>query len=241
MEKRDEGFSRASHQEKREGIIRDYSLVNQVAKEMRSRILNAEVKGGEQLIELKLIAQFGISRTPLREAFRVLEKEGLVEIIPRRGTYVKRIESDDIKENFPVRAILEGLAARLSCGNITPHDIDEMEDAYESMKKAVRERDFLEFRKSHFHSHEIFINASRNKTLINTLKNLRMHTLWHRYTYHYYVENYGTALKYHRQIIDLYKEKERSPDKIEEIVRQHIESAMEFFMQALEKHESKSG
>ena len=217
--------------------FRSVTLVDQIAKALRDDILTGSIKGGDQLLEDQLKNEFGISRTPLREAFRVLEKEGLVEILPRKGTFVKRISRQDIEENFPVRAILEGLAARLAYTNYTQQDIHEMEDIFDHMKEAAQRKDFIDYLKHHITFHEIFINASKNETLIALLHNLRMHTLWHRYTYHYYKEDFRNSLKIHRQIMDLFKEKKVSQEEIEKVVRQHIEVYLGPFLAAMEKLE----
>ena len=201
--------------------------------------MTGRFKGGDQLLEDSLKIEFGISRTPLREAFRVLEKEGLVEILPRKGTFVKRISRQDIEENFPVRAILEGLAARLAYENLKDQNINEMEEVVEYMKEAAQRKDFIDYAKNHIAFHEIFINASGNETLIALLHNLRMHTLWHRYTHHYYKEDFRNSLKIHRQIIDLFKEKKVPAEEIEKVVRQHIEVALGPFLKAMEKLEGK--
>ena len=218
-------------------FFRSISLVDQIANALRDDILTGRFKGGDQLLEDSLKIKFGISRTPLREAFRILEKQGLVEILPRRGTFVKRITKQDIEENFPVRAILEGLAARLAYESLRDQDISEMEEIIEYMKKAAQRKDFIDYAKNHIAFHEIFINASGNETLIAHLHNLRMHTLWHRYTHHYYKEDFRNSLKIHQRIIDLFKEKEVPAEKIEKVVRQHIEVALGPFLKAMEKLE----
>ncbi|MBC8461409.1 MAG: GntR family transcriptional regulator, partial [Deltaproteobacteria bacterium] len=149
---------------------------------MKDDILTGRLKGGDQLLEDRLKNEFDISRTPLREAFRILEKDGLVEILPRKGAFVKRISRQDIEENFPVRALLEGLAARLAYANLTQQDIEDMEEVFEYMAEAAEKKDFSEYSMHHLAFHEIFINASKNETLIALLRTLRMHRLWHRYT-----------------------------------------------------------
>jgi len=219
--------------------FRSTTLVDQIASALKDDILTGSLKGGDQLLEDSLKNEFGISRTPLREAFRVLEKEGLVEILPRKGTFVKRISRQDIEENFPVRAILEGLAARLAYPNLSNQDIEQMEEVFEYMKEAAQRKDFIDYAKYHFTFHETFINASNNENLIALLHNLRMHTLWHRYTYQYYKEDFRNSLKIHRRIIDLFKEKKVSPEEIEKVVRQHIEVALIPFLSAMEKLEMK--
>jgi len=221
-------------------VFQSVSLVDQVANTLRDDILTGRLKGGDQLLEDSLKIEFGISRTPLREAFRVLEKEGLAEILPRRGTFVKRITRQDIEENFPVRAILEGLAARLAYENLRGQNTNEMEEVIEYMKEAAQRKDFIDYAKNHIVFHEIFINASGNETLIALLHNLRMHTLWHRYTHHYYKEDFRNSLKVHRQIIDLFKEKKVPAEEVEKVVRQHIEVALGPFLNAMEKLEGKT-
>ena len=217
--------------------FRSLSLVDQIALALKDDILTGKLKGGDQLLEDRLKEDLDISRTPLREAFRVLEKEGLVEILPRKGTFVKRISRQDIEENFPIRAILEGLAARLAYANLTDQDINEMGEIFEGMREAAEKEDIMGFLKHHIAFHEIFINASENQTLVSFLRTLRMHTLWHRYTYQYYKEDFSYSLKIHRRIIDLFREKKVSPEEIEKVVRQHIEIALERFLNAMEKLE----
>ena len=218
-------------------VFRSLTLVDQISRALKDDILTGKLKGGDQLLEDSLKNEFGISRTPLREAFRVLEKEGLVDILPRKGAFVRRISKQDIEENFPVRATLEGLAARLAYDNLTQQDLDEMEEIFECMKEAAQRKDFADYAKHHVAFHEIFIDGSRNGTLIGQLHTLRMHTLWHRYTYHYYKEDFENSLKIHRRIIDLFREKKVSAEEIEKVVREHIEVALDPFLVAMGKLE----
>lgn len=220
--------------------IRDFraaTLVEQIAEALKSDILNGTLKGGDQLLEDRLKNEFDVSRTPLREAIRVLEKEGLVEIIPRKGAFVRRISRQDIEENFPVRAALEGVAAGLAYKNLTEQDIDEMEEDFGNMREAAEKEDFMEYLKHHLSFHEIFIKASENETLISILENLRMHTLWHRYTYQYYKQDFRYSLKVHRRILDLLREKKAHPEEVQKVVQEHIEVALQPFLNTMEKLE----
>lgn len=225
--------------DQKEGLrsFRSVTLVDQIARALKDDIFTGKLRGGDQLLEDRLKDKFGVSRTPLREAFRLLEKDGLIEIKPRKGAFVRRITRQDIEENFPVRAILEGLAARLAYPNFTRQDIEEMEEVFECMKEVAKKQDFSDYSMHHAVFHEIFINASKNETLITLLRNLRMHTLWHRYTYQYYKEDFKNSLMIHRKIIDLFKGKKASPEEIEKAVRQHIEVALGPFLIAMEKLE----
>ena len=216
------------------------SLVEQVAASLKQDILSGKLKGGDPLREDRLKEEFGISRTPLREAFRILENEGLIEILPRRGAYVKRITRKDIEENFPVRAVLEGLAAKLAHKNLTLQELRDMEEALEFMKEAAARDDAQDYSMHHASFHEIFIAASRNETLIALLHNLRMHTLWHRYTYHYYKEDFDRSLEVHKKILDLFKNRRTRQETVEKAVRKHIEEALQPFLRAMDQLEDTS-
>ena len=220
--------------EKAKPTFKAVTLVDQICRALRDNILSGRFKGGQQLLEDQMKNEYGISRTPLREAFRILEKEGLVEIVPRKGTFVKGITRQDVEEHFPVRAILEGLAARLACSNLQQEDLSKMEDLFQSMENEAQKGDFIEYSKYHSTFHEIVITASRNDTLIALLQNLRLHTLWHRYTYQYYKKDFKKSLESHRQLIELYKEKEPDRDKIENLFRQHIEVGLDSFLSAMD-------
>jgi DNA-binding transcriptional regulator YhcF (GntR family) len=87
-------------------------LPQRISQALIKAILDRTLRGGDRLVETELQKHFGVSRSPLREAFRDLEKRGLVEIRARRGTFVKKITRKDINEHYPVLAVLEGLAAR---------------------------------------------------------------------------------------------------------------------------------
>lgn len=219
----------------KENFFRPTVLVERVSRILTEAIVEGALKGDDQLIEADLKEQFGISRSPLREAFRVLEKKGLVEIKPRKGTFVKKITRRDIEEHFPVRSALEGLAAREAYPKMNEKDRDEMTQEFENMKIAVSKNDAKAFWEHHFLFHEIWIDASGNLILINLLKTLRMHAMWYRFSYKYYKEDFNKSLKIHKRILDLFKTKKSDPKKIEDVVRNHIEVAVERFLVYLEE------
>ena len=94
---------------------------------LREAILKGELKPGERLMELQLASKLGVSRTPIREAIRMLEQEGLAVTIPRRGAEVARMTEKDMKDVLQIREVLDELAVRLACDNITKEEIKELE------------------------------------------------------------------------------------------------------------------
>lgn len=213
------------------------SLGVQVAEILSQAILEGDFKGGDQLVETDLQAHFGMSRSPLREAFRELEKKGLVVIIPRRGTFVKRISRKDVEENFPVRAALEGLAAELAARNMASDSLDRMTEALGEMAAAVKTRDTKAFYTHHLNFHEIFIGLSGNGVIETLLKTLRMQALWHRFSYQYYQEDMEKSYQVHLKILNLFKDKKTAPGEIRALVEHHINVALERFLVYLENFE----
>ncbi|MFO7965516.1 MAG: GntR family transcriptional regulator [Desulfobacterales bacterium] len=210
-------------------------MAEQISKILTEAILDDLLKGGERLVESELQKQFGVSRSPLREAFRDLEKKGLVTITPRRGTFVKRITSKDIRENFPVRATLEGLAAKEAFSKISDKDRLRMHQVLLEMKNAVEKNDPKSYWKLHSVFHEIFIDASENDVLINILHTLRMHSLWYRFSYQYYLEDLPGSLEPHERILELFDDPKTDPEALAALVKNHIEKATEIFLAYLEE------
>lgn len=214
-------------------------LVEEVSEALTRAILEGVLRGGDQLVEQKLQKQFGISRTPLREAFRVLEKKGLVVIIPRKGTFVRTITRKDIEDNFPVRAVLEGLAAREAHDKMGEQELKALKDSLQAMKEAAAREDALAYMEHHIRFHEIFINASGNDVLVSLLGNLRMHSMWYRFSYKYYKEDLNASLAVHKRILELFQAPEASKEEVAQVVRQHIEVALERFLAYLQEQEEK--
>ena len=211
-------------------------LAEQIAETLMQAILDDTLKGGQQLIEADLQNMFGISRSPLREAFRDLEKAGLVEIIPRKGTFVKKVTREDVSEIYPVRAVLEGLAAKMAHSQMTDRELGIMKETLVTMQKAMKKKDTRTYWENHLIFHDTFINASRNTTLINILKILRMNSHRYRYSLEYYLDNFDQNMKDHQKIYECFCDKSIDSDKISKLVRSHIDNALEPFMNYLEKN-----
>ena len=221
--------------------FRPTGLVEKLSETLTEAILEGIFKEGDQLIEVDLQKQFGISRTPIRESFRVLEKKGLVEVVPRKGTFVKRICPRDIEEHFPVRSVLEGLAARQAYPNMSAGTLETMERALARMKIAADNSDTKNYWKQHILFHEIFIDSCGNQLLISMVKMLRMQIMWYRLSYRYYQEDFKKSYRAHEAILGLFKNKTTDPAKLEAAVRNHIDEAVTKFMGYLDAQEKIKG
>jgi DNA-binding GntR family transcriptional regulator len=217
--------------------FRPTGLVEKLADVLTDAILEGVFKEGDQLTEIDLQNQFNISRTPIRESFRVLEKKGLVEVVPRKGTFVKRISRKDIEEHFPVRSVLEGIAARQAHAKLSADALKALERIFARMKSAAENEDTKKYWKQHILFHEVFIDACGNQLLIDLLKTLRMQIMWYRLSYQYYQEDFKKSLRTHKEILEMFKNQDTDPDQLEAAVRNHIAEAVTKFLGYLDQHQ----
>ena len=144
-----------------------------VFKTLRQAILKGELEPGERLMEIQLAERLGVSRTPIREAIRKLELEGLVLMIPRKGAEVARISENNLRDVLEVRRSLEELAIDLACQRMTPEELLELTKTEELFSQAVREGDAMRIAQTDERYHEIIYNSTKNEKLVQILNNLR--------------------------------------------------------------------
>ena len=141
---------------------------------LRQAILRGEFKPGERLMEIQLANKLGVSRTPIREAIRKLELEGLVVMIPRKGAEVADITEKSLRDVLEVRKALEELAVQLACEKITQEELEELEKAGENFKKVLkRSKDITEVAEADVRFHDVIYMATDNQKLIHLLNKLR--------------------------------------------------------------------
>jgi DNA-binding GntR family transcriptional regulator len=204
------------------------SLVKQVTDFLTNAVIEGELKSGERLGEAALQRKFGISRGPIREAFRILEKNRLLVTTPRKGTHVRAITSKYIEEIFPIRANLEGLAARMAISNLEAKDFKRAEVILDKMAEAAKKKDLKLYIKQHYQYHQIYINATKNNTLIEMLENLRHQAIWFLFSSPYDQENYQYSVGAHRKLLDLFIK--RDAEGAETLAREHIMVSYDKFL-----------
>lgn len=140
---------------------------------LREAILKGELEPGERLMEIALAQKLGVSRTPIREAIRKLELEGLVVMAPRKGAEVAEITLKDLRDVLEVRKNLEELAVELACKKATEADIEEMKAAHEEFIKTISQKDLTVIAEADVKFHDVIYKITGNKRLIQILNNLR--------------------------------------------------------------------
>jgi len=152
------------------------SLSKLVAEQIRSQILSGKLRPGERLVEDRLSAELGVSRVPVREALLGLSVEGLVNLEPRRGASVVEISPETVAELVEVRALLEGLNARLAARRHDPAIIDELSDALRRGNAAAGAGSAEELARLNAEFHDLLAVASRNAVLSGIMRSLRERT-----------------------------------------------------------------
>jgi len=187
---------------------------------LREAILKGELKPGERLMEVQLAVKLGVSRTPIREAIRMLEQEGLAVTIPRRGAEVARMTEKDMQDVLQVREALDELAASIACELITEEELKQLERAMEEFEIATGTKDIKRIADTDMSFHDIIYHATRNPKLVNILNNLREQMYGYRVEYLKDERNYPVLLKEHREILKGFKEKNKN--LVSESMRTHV-------------------
>lgn len=195
---------------RRKQIERHQTLREKILETIRDAILKGSLKPGERVSEPDLAERFGISRTPIREAFRQLESEGYLQVVPRKGAVVASLSERDIEEFYAIKIILEGFAARMAADKLTAKEIERLESINERLYKLADEGDVKTFFRVHNEFHEVFIKAAGNDKLsemINQLvmkfKRLRLASLSH-------PGRMKISIEDHRDMIQAFKEHDGS-------------------------------
>ena len=190
---------------------------------LRQAILRGELKPGERLMEIQLANKLGVSRTPIREAIRKLELEGLVLMIPRKGAEVAEITEKNMLDVLEVRRALEELAVQLACEKITQEELEELEQAGENFKKVLkRSKDITEVAEADVRFHDVIYMATDNQKLIHLLNKLREQMYRYRVEYLKNPDVHEQLTQEHEEIV--YHIKRREKVEATAVTCQHIDN-----------------
>lgn len=189
---------------------------------LRQAILKGELQPGERLMEIKLAETLGVSRTPIREAIRKLELEGLVVMIPRKGAAVANITEKDTKDVLEVRRTLEMFAVEVACERITGEQLSELKEAAKAFESAKGSMDLIRIAESDMKFHEIIYEATHNERLLQMLNNLRENMYRYRIEYLKDPNYYDSLVGEHREILNAIENGDKHTAAIR--MRDHIDN-----------------
>ena len=173
-----------------------------VYEELKRQIMVGEIAPGTRMMEVELADEMGVSRTPVREAIRKLEKEGLVTIEPRRGAYASDISAKEMVDILEVRQDLEGMAAGIAAQKITEEGKEELERLVQVYKESVEKEDIEEIIANDEAFHKYIVSLSGNKTLIKMVSQVQELVLRFRYIYYEDFSRFRNQPTEHQAIVD---------------------------------------
>ena len=169
---------------------------------LREAILKGELTPGERLMELQLASKLGVSRTPIREAIRMLEQEGLAVTIPRKGAEVAKMTEKDMEDVLQIREALDELAVSIACEQMTTEQLEELRHTMHEFAEYTKSGDVKKIAEVDVKFHDIIYQSTGNPKLVNMLNNLREQMYRYRVEYLKDEANYPTLIKEHSEIVD---------------------------------------
>lgn len=203
---------------------------DQIYEILRRKIFTSQYNVGKKLIENEIAKQMNVSRTPVREAFRKLEIEGLVEHKPRKGVFVKGLDRSDITEIYSIRSVLEGLAAKNAAKNINDEELKKFKTIISKMKTAIKLDDSELFKRSCIEFNDVIRNASKMPRLHKMISQLKEYTQETREITLSDKNRRRKVVKEHEAIFKaIYN---NDSEKAEAVTKEHLEKAKNKFLEA---------
>lgn len=201
------------------------NLYREVADRIGELIEHGELAPGERISEKQLCERFGVSRTPLREALKVLATEGLIELLPNRGARVVRLTFKKVKDTYDLMAALEGLSGELACQHISDAEIAAIRVLHDAMLEHYRHRDLATYFEINQQIHESILAASRNEVLQEMYSNLSQRVKRVRYSKKMTQKFWSQAVQDHENMISALEQ--RDSKRLGQILRDHLCNKLE--------------
>jgi DNA-binding GntR family transcriptional regulator len=200
--------------------IQKKTLHEEIADNLREMIMSGELSEGDKIKENELCDIMGISKTPLREALRVLSAEGLIRLIPNRGSYVTTATVEEIKEMFDVMIVLEGVCARTAVEKMSTQDLLKLEKLHQKLEKNFKRKDQKEYIHQNNLYHAFVQELAGNKTLNQIVNGLRQKILLYRFQSLNLPGRFEQSIQEHRNLLAAFREKD--PKKAERLMKSHL-------------------
>ena len=210
---------------RKEGQINENTLTSEIADIVRERILKGEYQIGEKIKESSIAQELNVSRTPIREAFKMLEEEGLLDYLPNRGCYAKGFTKRDVSDIYTVREALEEIAMTWACERITDEEIDKLEEQCELMDFYTKKRDVQKILAMNSSFHDIIYNSTGSRFLAQVLRSYKGYLDKTRKSVFYREEFLDSIQEEHKAIFEAVKSRDKEQAVI--AIKKHLASSKE--------------
>lgn len=200
-----------------------FSLTDEIADVVRERILKGEYEIGEKIKENQIATELRVSRTPIREAFKLLENEGLIDYIPNRGCFAKGFTQQDVDDIYAVREALEELAVTWAVERITPEEVTALEEECDLMEFYTKKKDRKKVLELNSSFHDIIYTAARSRFLAQVLRSYKEYIDKTRKAIFYEQSYLEAILAEHRLILDGIRERDK--EKAIDAIRKHLKAS----------------
>ncbi len=222
---REETLSKRSHKRP--------TLAVHLVEQLRQLIFDGELAPGSRLQEAELSQRFGVSRTPLREALKLLTAEGLITFQPNRGATVTQLSLDELAETFPVMGVLEALAGELAASHASKADLAELRLLHDEIVRHYERQDLKDYFSANQRFHERLVDAAHNETLASHYHQLAGRVRRARYRANLSRERWAQSVDEHCQIIAALEA--RDGDTLARVLRAHIDHKFETVRDAMQR------
>lgn len=202
-----------------------FSLTDEIADVVRERILKGEYEIGEKIKENQIATELKVSRTPIREAFKLLENEGLIDYIPNRGCFAKGFTKQDVDDIYAVREALEELAVRWAVARITESELVALEEQVDLMEFYTKKKDKKKVLELNTSFHEVIYASARSRFLAQVLRSYKEYIEKTRKSIFYEQSYLEGILSEHRAIFEAIKD--RDEERAVEAISKHLEASQE--------------
>jgi len=209
------------------------TLRERIVDSIKEAVIQGTLKPGERVPEPELAERFGISRTPIREAFRQLETEGFITVTPRKGAIVSPITDKDVRDFYAIKSLLEGYAAMVACSKLSEKEVQKMESLNEQMARCAKNNDPTTFSRIDNQFHNVFLSACGNEKLTKLLHTLVQQFERFRMASISLPGRMNSSVKQHADIIGALRRKD--VDLVEELVKLNAEQGAEILVKEILK------
>jgi len=221
----------------RESAIPRRTLHDELVERLRRQIVEGDLAPGDKIVEKELCETYGVSRTPLREALKVLAREGLLVLTPHRGAHVALLTVADLEDAFPVIGALEALAGEMACAQATDREIDEIAALHMRMESAYKNRDRKRYFRLNQQIHEAMACAARNSVLDQMRQMLSGRVARARYYANISVPRWEQAMQEHGEILDALKL--RDGERLGRLLKTHLAHKLETLRAMITEEETR--
>ena len=203
---------------------------------LRAMITEGSLAAGSRLNERALCDRLGVSRTPLREAFRVLASEGLIELTPNRGAQVVALSESDIRDSFELMGALEALGGELACARITGEEITQIKALTFQMLACEARRDLPAYYRLNREIHDRINAAARNRALAQTYAKLNLRIQNLRFRSNFDRDKWAKAAREHQAMVEALEA--RNGERLARILRDHLRAKCDAVLDAMRETET---